>query len=661
MLVAVLLIAALTLPSFAAGTELIANVSPGTYFPDDTFAVAFKLSGNPGFYSATIQVDFNAAALELTEFSRGSAYPGVNFAPNTASGTVVIYGNSVTLNISGDGELFTATFKVKSGAAANTYAITAKLKNGNSKNFINIAAEPIPLGFVGDSVQIENDGSWINPYKDVKESDWYYEAIKFVSSKGIMIGTAPDLFSPELELTRAQMVQILYNIEGKPNSGERFSDVQGGAWYYDAISWASVNGIINGYGNGKFDPDDAITREQFVTVLYNYAKWKRYNINETTSIKQYTDHIEISNYAVEPFIWAVAKGIITGTSGTTLSPKSASTRAQAAIMIKRFVESKSDGKEQTTSTSQTPESSEKSGTVTIGTQSGSLTTGTAGNVTYTVTTANIGNGTYTAKLTGVPSGVTADNLTIRNNSGTLTLNIINNAAAGTYYLSLTVDGAVSSSFTLTINSENEADNTQKSSDATLQSLSVSGISFEFNPNTTKYSADVDNNVTFVTVSAEAANSKATVSGTGTVQLNTGSNTITVSVTAENGAMKAYTIDITRKAKVSRATISVVDPQGTTFLSPTQIEISDGETVYSLLQMTGLNFQTSGNSAYAGVYIESINDWGEFSDGNLSGWMYRVNGVFPKYSCSVYTLKDGDVVEWLFTRDLGADIGGSNYN
>lgn len=112
---------------------------------------------------------------------------------------------------------------------------------------------------------------------------------------------------------------------------------------------------------------------------------------------------------------------------------------------------------------------------------------------------------------------------------------------------------------------------------------------------------------------------------------------------------------------ARARISVTDPFATgsqtrIFLAEQEFELEPGETVYSLLRRTGLSIQSTGHSVWSGMYVQSINGWGEFSDGPLSGWMYRVNGIFPDFSSSLYYLRDGDVVEWLFTRDLGNDIG-----
>ena len=113
--------------------------------------------------------------------------------------------------------------------------------------------------------------------------------------------------------------------------------------------------------------------------------------------------------------------------------------------------------------------------------------------------------------------------------------------------------------------------------------------------------------------------------------------------------------------VARARISVIDPNATgsqtrTFLSETEFILEPGETAYSLLRRTGLNIQSTGHSEFAGMYVQSINGWGEFSDGPLSGWMFGVNGTAPSFSASLYVLGDGDRVEWQFTRNLGNDLG-----
>lgn len=179
-----------------------------------------------------------------------------------------------------------------------------------------------------------------HPFIDVKDNAWYAQAVQYVYENGLMAGVSSTTFSPNSTTTRGQLVTILYRAEGGPEVNEtvKFNDVPSGKWYSKAVSWASENGIVSGYGNGQFGPNDSVTREQMVTILRRYAESKQIDTNKKADLSNYTDYKAISTYAVAPMQWAVAEGIISGTSKTTLSPTGTSTRAQIAVVLKRFME-----------------------------------------------------------------------------------------------------------------------------------------------------------------------------------------------------------------------------------------------------------------------------------------------------------------------------------
>ena len=183
-------------------------------------------------------------------------------------------------------------------------------------------------------------------FKDVAANSWYHDAVRYVQENGIMSGIGNGLFSPETTLTRAQLCQIIYNMEGKPSAGSsNFSDVGAGAWYKNAVSWSAAHDIVNGTGNGRFSPDLPITREQTVTILYRYAAYKNYNLSVPISLSDYSDANRISGWAEEALQWAVSEKVISGTTTTTISPQGTATRAQAATMLMRFCQ-RMEAKEQ---------------------------------------------------------------------------------------------------------------------------------------------------------------------------------------------------------------------------------------------------------------------------------------------------------------------------
>lgn len=176
-------------------------------------------------------------------------------------------------------------------------------------------------------------------YMDVNRSNWFYNAVKYVVTKGMMVGVSDHEFAPNKTVTRAMIVQALYNFEKKPKGfNSKFSDVSNGKWYYNAVSWAQAKGIVAGFEDGTFKPDEGVTREQMVVILYNYAKFKGFSIKTSNKVSNFKDGYMVSKWALEAMNWAVHNGIVSGMENGTLSPKTGTTRAQLATMLKKFDE-----------------------------------------------------------------------------------------------------------------------------------------------------------------------------------------------------------------------------------------------------------------------------------------------------------------------------------
>ena len=177
------------------------------------------------------------------------------------------------------------------------------------------------------------------PFTDVAESAWYYDAVVYVYENGMMTGTNDGTtFSPAMNLTRGMMAQVLYNIEqGTAGTAGTFTDVAAGAWYADAVNWAASKGIVNGYGDGTFGPEDSITREQMAVLLYNYAKYKGYDMTATTDLTAFSDDEQVSDWAEYAMQWAVAEKLIQG-SNNALNPLGTASRAEVAQILANFGE-----------------------------------------------------------------------------------------------------------------------------------------------------------------------------------------------------------------------------------------------------------------------------------------------------------------------------------
>lgn len=187
--------------------------------------------------------------------------------------------------------------------------------------------------------QAANEQSVTLPYGDVADGDWYYNYVQDVYKLGLMTGLDETTFGPTEDLARAQFAVILYRMEGEPEVTyvDKFADVPEGEWFADAVSWASENGIITGYGDtGLFGGGDIINREQIATMLYRYSQYKNYSV-ESGDISGYPDAAYVNDFAKEAMEWAVGCNMIQGNNGN-LDPQDSAVRAQCATIIDRFVD-----------------------------------------------------------------------------------------------------------------------------------------------------------------------------------------------------------------------------------------------------------------------------------------------------------------------------------
>ena len=173
-------------------------------------------------------------------------------------------------------------------------------------------------------------------YKDVKSSQWYHLDVDYVVESGLMVGDGGGIFRPDNKLSRAEMVQILYNWAGKPEvtGSSKFSDVADGAWYAKPVIWAAENGVVNGVGDGKFAPNDPVTREQLAAMLYRYAE----KPEASNKLTDFADASKISDYAVDAVKWAVEQDILRGDgSPRKLRPTDHAKRCEVAAMLHRYI------------------------------------------------------------------------------------------------------------------------------------------------------------------------------------------------------------------------------------------------------------------------------------------------------------------------------------
>ena len=188
-----------------------------------------------------------------------------------------------------------------------------------------------------------DDSCPIWPFADAAPTAWYHDGVHYCLENGLMRGVSGGKFLPDGITTRAQLVTILWRLEGGPetNGAVRFGDVAGGAWYTQAVRWAAGCGVVKGYDNGCFGPDDAVTREQMAAILYRYAQHKGYDVSagKDTNILSFNDAFAVSEYAIPAMQWACGSGMVRGIAqkgGMLLAPMDTTTRAQTATLLMRF-------------------------------------------------------------------------------------------------------------------------------------------------------------------------------------------------------------------------------------------------------------------------------------------------------------------------------------
>ena len=252
-----------------------------------------------------------------------------NNQDNTFSGTVIDRSDfDVTYETN-------TTFGSNAGAEKNTDIPIQEATGGDDTEGGNQTPGEQPPALPKD-----DGNNW--SFTDVGSDYWAYEDIKQAVYSGLLAGTATNTFSPETSLTRGMLVTILERLQGddeKASGTSSFSDVKADAYYADAVAWAKENNLIAGYTDGTFKPNKAITREEFMTILFRYALTKQYDtgIENTEGLMSYSDEASVSDYSEEAMLWAVDHQYLRGTAANTLSPQGAITRAQATAILMRFL------------------------------------------------------------------------------------------------------------------------------------------------------------------------------------------------------------------------------------------------------------------------------------------------------------------------------------
>lgn len=319
------------------------SANDGTNFTVEK-ASGVKVVGSDNSETTYTQVDQGGSSGGSS--SGGSSSGGSSSGGSTTTTrTITIqssFGGKVTASASqaAQGKVITLTALPNSGYVLKSLTVTTA--SGTSVPVANQSSGKYTFTMPAAAVTVkavfaaqETDPDF--PFADVAKGSWYYEGVRYAYENGLMSGTGEGTFSPNLPTSRSMLVTILYRLAGSPAAGSAsFTDVAKGQWYADGVAWASANGVVSGYPDGSFRPNDTITREQMAAILYQYARIQGKLDDSRADLSIFSDLDSLSAYAKEPMSWAVAQGLFSGVSADTLAPGGSTTRAQAAVILTAF-------------------------------------------------------------------------------------------------------------------------------------------------------------------------------------------------------------------------------------------------------------------------------------------------------------------------------------
>jgi hypothetical protein len=315
----------ITVPAGTTSPQAIAIILEGPqegkfYLTDDMNMTRSAVSGS----AITLKIPKESAATPGGLEWNATAYIGI------VSGSTLKAGDSVTVKAMDENDLnnideFTITIPSGGGSGGGGGG-----GGGGSKPADKPATDPKPD---------PGTGTWSNPFRDVKSTDWFYKDVEYVLKNGLFNGTSADAFSPNMHMTRGMIVTVLgrlHKVSASSSARSSFNDVASGQYYTAYVEWAKTNGIVNGVGDNKFAPDRDVSRQDFAVILLRYAEFAKKTIPSTRQAPVFADETNIAGYAKDAIRTLYSGAIINGVGGNTINPEGSATRAEVAAMVHRF-------------------------------------------------------------------------------------------------------------------------------------------------------------------------------------------------------------------------------------------------------------------------------------------------------------------------------------
>ncbi len=319
-----------------------------------------KISANANYWDGKAAPVVSGTAVEVTNYysdmartnlvTPGGGSSGGGGGGSSSSGDYQVTVDSVkngkvTVSPSRADKGDTVTITVKPNDGYQLDKLTVTDKNGNTVKLTSKGSNKYTFTMPVSKVTVEasfakTSSSPVDSFLDVNTGAWYYDAVKYAVENGLMSGTGTYTFEPNTTLSRGMIAQMLYALEGKPSvsSANNFTDVSSSDWYDKAASWAQSKGIITGYEDGRFGPNDPLTREQLALILYNYAKSEGHSTSTKADLSKFADGTSTSPWAQQAMSWAVGEGLLSGRGVNMLYPTGTATRAEVAQIMMNFCE-----------------------------------------------------------------------------------------------------------------------------------------------------------------------------------------------------------------------------------------------------------------------------------------------------------------------------------
>ena len=339
--------------AFAAGTSVVVT-APDT-LPDvgESFTVTVSVSGNPGLSAAQVKLGYDDAVLECTAVKNGAVTSKMLSATNahgTRDGVGAVLAAASTDTVKKDGDLAVFTFTVKAAGDAKLSISQTTMANADGAKIAftydlpKLVSEDRtqPSAITPENPEAPQESDKTGSFRDVTSRHWAFESVERAAELGLVAGFSDGTFRPDEPVTRAQFVLMLWRMAGKPEAKEKaaFTDTVGGDWYEKALDWAYENGFVKGLSETTFGPNASITRQQATAILFRFSGGKTGGEALVSGVYEsgFTDSGKIADWAKDAMWWAVYNSLVSGVGNGQIAPEQNASRAQIAAILLRYMD-----------------------------------------------------------------------------------------------------------------------------------------------------------------------------------------------------------------------------------------------------------------------------------------------------------------------------------